>query len=161
VRAEEYEEAGAVTALAYREFGPRGDEGWDAYFVRLADVAGRDRVAPVYVAVEDGTILGTLTLELSERIPSGTHTNDQPLEPDQAHIRMLGVHPDARRRGVAAALMARAVDESKAAGKTRLTLNTSNRMEAAQKMYAGLGFNMTGDQAFDDGFRLLTYAKQL
>ena len=38
-RPEEYEEAGRVTALAYREFAD--GESWDRYLNRIADVAAR------------------------------------------------------------------------------------------------------------------------
>ena len=39
VRSEEYEEAGRVTADAYRPYA-RGDD-WDAYLLELANVADR------------------------------------------------------------------------------------------------------------------------
>ena len=157
VRPEEYEEAGEVTALAYREFGPRGEEGWDEYFVRLADVAGRADKALVLVAVEDGKILGTLTLELERRIDD----EHDPLEPGQAHIRMLGVHPKARGRGAGRALVDSAIDEARKARKRLLTLNTTQRMEAAQKMYESMGFERGPDRVFDDGFVLYSYSLKL
>lgn len=167
VRPEEYEAAGAVTALAYREFGPatsadpklrhRDEEGWEDYFERLADISERDGVAMVLVAVEDGRILGTVTLELQQRISLTLG----PLGADQAHIRMLGVHPDARRRGVARALMMRCIEESRAAGKSTLTLNTTPMMEAAQAMYEDLGFTRGPDEVHPDGFVLLYYSMPL
>lgn len=167
VRPEEYEEAGAVTALAYREFGPatsadpsmrhRDDEGWGEYFERLANVEERAGVAEVFVAVEEGRILGCVTLELEERI-STTHG---PLGEDQAHIRMLGVHPEARKRGIARALMERCIEESVAAGKRTLTLNTTQMMKAAQAMYESLGFTRGPDEVHPDGFVLLYYSLAL
>lgn len=167
VRPEEYQEAGAVTALAYREFGPatsadpklrhRDDDGWEEYFERLANVEERAGVANVFVAVEDRRILGTVTLELDERI-STTHG---PLGEDQAHIRMLGVHPDARKRGIARALMERCIEESKAVGKETLTLNTTPMMQAAQAMYESLGFTRGPDEVHPDGFVLLYYSLPL
>ena len=167
VRPEEYEEAGSVTALAYSEFGPatsadprlrhRDTDGWEEYFERLANVAERAEVAEVFVAVEDGRILGTVTLELDERI-STTHGS---LGEQQAHIRMLGVDPNVRRRGVARALMERCVDASNEAGKTVLTLNTTQRMEAAQQIYESLGFVRQPDEVHPDGFVLLSYSREL
>ncbi|MGH2737520.1 MAG: GNAT family N-acetyltransferase, partial [Actinomycetota bacterium] len=44
-----------------------------------------------------------MTVELSERIPGG-HPRP-PLNPDQAHVRMLGVHPDVQGRGIGRRLM--------------------------------------------------------
>lgn len=167
VRTEEYDQAGAVTALAYREFGPatsadpelrhRDDDGWAEYYERLANVAERAEVAEVFVAVEDGRILGSVTLELDERIG----TNQGPLGDQQAHIRMLGVDPDCRRRGVARALMQRCIDRSREAGKTLLTLNTTTMMEAAQQMYRSLGFERQPDEVHPDGFVLLSYSMEL
>ena len=74
---------------------------------------------------------------------------------------MLGVHPAARRRGIARLLMERAMRDARDAGKTRITLNTTGRMTAAQAMYGSLGFERTPDRVFPDGFVLLGYEKRL
>ena len=152
-RPEEYEEAGRVTALAYREFVPPGDTDFEEYLERIADVPERARRTAVLVAVESGRILGSVTLELESR----TEADDEPLAPDRAHVRMLGVHPEARRRGVASSLMDACVERARAAGKTRMTLNTTERMTAAQRMYESMGFERVPDRVFPDGFRLLGY----
>jgi ribosomal protein S18 acetylase RimI-like enzyme len=96
-RPDEYDEAGRVTALAYREFVRPGETLWESYVEEIADVRSRAEIADVIVALEDGRIVGSATLELGERIDAD---EDPPLEPDEAHIRMLGVGPDARGRGV-------------------------------------------------------------
>src|SRR5439155_12179445 len=90
VRPEEYDEAGRVTADAYREFVPgEGDEEWQRYLVSLADVAGRvDRTA-VLVAVRAGRVLGCVTLEEEGTVGD----DDLRPEPDATHVRMLGVDP--------------------------------------------------------------------
>ena len=74
---------------------------------------------------------------------------------------MLGVDPGFRRRGVARALMERCIDESKASGKTVLTLNTTHAMTAAQEMYESLGFVRQPDEVHPDGFVLLSYSMPL
>jgi ribosomal protein S18 acetylase RimI-like enzyme len=136
-RPEEYEEAGKVTALAYREFVPaEGGDDWEDYLGRMADIAERAQRTRILVAVEDGRILGTVTLELDGRV--GDWDGDPPLGPGEAHIRMLGVDPAARARGVG----------------TRL-------MGAAQRMYQRLGYERTEDHVFPDGFVLLGYRKEL
>lgn len=155
VRPEEHQEAGRVTAEAYREFVRPGDLGWEDYLRRLADVERRAREALVLAAVEDGRVLGTATLELGDRV-SGGHERD-PLAPDEAHLRMLGVDPDTRGRGVGRALVEACLEEARRAGKRRLTLGTTERMLAAQRMYESMGFRRGPDQVFDDGFRMLTY----
>jgi ribosomal protein S18 acetylase RimI-like enzyme len=158
-RPEEYGDAGKVTADSYREFA-RPESSWDEYLVRLADVADRVRRTRVMVAVEDGTILGTVTLELDGRTEGSTRRRDrenEPLAPGEAHVRMLGVAPEARGRGIGRMLMDACVEESLRAGKTLLTLNTTERMKAARAMYESMGFARADDMVFPDGFVLLSY----
>ena len=63
---------------------------WEDYLEQIADVAGRADRTTILVAVEDGRILGSATLELDGRIDED---EDGPLAPGEAHIRMLGVAP--------------------------------------------------------------------
>jgi ribosomal protein S18 acetylase RimI-like enzyme len=157
----EHVEAGAVTADAYREFIGPGDDDWERYLARIADVRSRADRTTVLVAVEDGRVLGSLTLELEGRVRDEDDEEIRPLDPDEAHIRMLGVGPDARRRGVARLLMAEAERVARSAGKDLLTLHTTRRMKAAQSMYEGLGYERDEDVVFPDGFVLLGYRKRL
>jgi ribosomal protein S18 acetylase RimI-like enzyme len=157
VRPDEHEEAGRVTALAYREFVQPGESAWEEYLDRIADVAARAERTHVLVAVEGARILGSATLELEERIDD----DDRPLGPDEAHIRMLGVHPDARGRGVARALMDACENRARAAGRTRMTLHTTHRMTGAQAMYERMGFERLPDRVFPDGFVLLSYERPI
>ena len=156
----DHAEAGRVTALAYREFVPADDDGdWTRYLARMADVAGRADRTHILIALEEGRIVGSLTLELEGRV--GDWDRDPPLAPGEAHIRMLGVDPAARARGVGTRLMAACEARARAAGKTFITLHTTQRMEAAQRMYARLGYERTEDHVFPDGFVLLGYRKEL
>jgi ribosomal protein S18 acetylase RimI-like enzyme len=158
-RPEEFADAGEVTAAAYAEFVRPEDADWKAYVEELRDVETRANRAIVLVAVEEprNRIVGTLTLELSARIDE----DSPPLPEDAAHIRMLGVLPDARRLGVARALMDDAERRARAAGKARLTLHTTGRMRAAQAMYDTLGFSRAPDRVYPDGFVLLGYERAL
>ncbi len=157
IRPDEYEEAGRVTALAYREFVLPGETDWEEYLEHIADVHGRSGRSLVLIAVEDGRILGSATLELGERIDD----DDPPLAADEAHIRMLGVHPDARGRGVANALIEACFDRARRAGRSRMTLHTTTRMPIAQGMYERMGFERLHDRVFPDGFVLLTFEKAI
>ena len=144
-----------MTALAYREFAD--SESWDRYLELIADVGARAHVGVVLIAVEEGRILGSATLELDQRIED----DDDPLPPDQAEIRMLGVDPDQRGRGVARAIMDACLAWAAKAGKTRMLLHTTQRMKAAQAMYEALGFERLPDRVFPDGFVLLTYERPI
>jgi ribosomal protein S18 acetylase RimI-like enzyme len=158
-RPEEHAEAGRVTAAAYRALlRPDDDlEDWGSYLARIADVADRARRTVILVAVLGDAIVGSATLELDGR----TEEDDDPLDPERAHIRMLGVDPAAQGRGAGRALMRACEERARAAGKTRITLHTTERMQAAQRMYAALGYARSEDHVFPDGFRLLGFEKEL
>ena len=141
VRPQEYAEAGRVAALSYREFVRPGEVDWDAYLGSIADVAGRVDRTVVLVAVSGGRLLGCVTLEVDRTIGD----DDGELEPGTAHVRMLGVDPEARGRGVGRALMMACVDLARARGKRDLTLRTTERMLVAQRMYAAMGFRRDPD----------------
>ena len=96
IRPGEETEAGRVTRLAYAEFADPGDPDWGGYLDQIGDVGGRSRRAPILVAVEEGGILGSATLE-----SEGAGLGDDPIEPGTANIRMLGVDPAARGRAPA------------------------------------------------------------
>ncbi|MGH7686165.1 MAG: GNAT family N-acetyltransferase [Candidatus Dormibacteria bacterium] len=157
VRAEEYTAAGQATANAYREFIPPGVTVWHAYLELIADVAGRAGKTTVLVALVDGAIAGTATVELDQRVEPAWR---DPVASDQAHLRMLGVDPAYRRRGVARALMQAVIELARAHNRTRLTLETTPQMLAAQRMYESMGFEARGREAFE-GMHLLNYELRL
>ena len=149
---DEHAEAGRVTAAAYQ--GLVRDP---AYLERIAAVADRALHTDVFVAIEEGEIVGSLTLELSRRV----NLRDDPLEAHRAHIRMLGVAPAHQGRGIGSALMHEAEARARAAGKREITLHTTEPMAAARAMYAGLGYERSPDEVLPDGFVLLGYRKEL
>jgi ribosomal protein S18 acetylase RimI-like enzyme len=154
VRESEFAAAGEATARAYREFERPEWPGYAAYVARIADIAKRSHVATVLVAVVDGVVAGSATLELTERIrPSSTG----PLAPDEAHLRMLGVSPEFRARGIARRLVTACIEAAHAAGKERLTLDTAPVMVAAQRLYTSMGFTPTPERPMPDGSVLLGY----
>jgi GNAT superfamily N-acetyltransferase len=155
-RPEEYEEAGRVTADAYREFAPPGDHGWETYLGEIADVAGRAGRTWVLVAAEDGAILGSATVEMDDRVLGD---DDEVLPPEMACLRMLGVDPAARGRGVGRALVDGSIDLARAQGKSVMTLRTTDTMHAARRLYRSMGFepDPARDVVFDSGFRLIAF----
>jgi ribosomal protein S18 acetylase RimI-like enzyme len=155
---DELDEAGRVTAEAYRALiRPGHDADWESYLERIADVRDRASRTVIMVAVDDGQVIGSATLELQAR----TDADDDPLDERRAHIRMLGIRPDAQGQGAGRALMEACEARAAEAGKTVMTLNTTRRMTAAQRMYERLGYERQPDRVFPDGFVLLSYAKRL
>jgi ribosomal protein S18 acetylase RimI-like enzyme len=154
VRESEYAAAGEATARAYREFVAPGSSGFEAYLARIADVGARADRATVLVAIVDGVIAGSATLELDSRI---TPTTADPLAPDEAHLRMLGVSPEQRGRGVARRLVTACIALARERGKRRLTLETTPLMIPAQQLYTTMGFTATGERHTPDGTVLLGY----
>jgi ribosomal protein S18 acetylase RimI-like enzyme len=101
----------------------------------------RDRVRPglaangrVLLAAElDGALAGTVQL-LHDTPPN---------QPHRAEVAKLLVHPAARRRGLARALMLRLEAEAVARGRSLLTLDTRTG-DTAEPLYAGLGYRTAG-----------------
>ena len=154
-RPEEYEEAGDVTAGAYMEFARPGDTGWEEYLGELRDVAGRADRTEIYVAAEDGRVLGCVTLELDGTVGD----DDKELSPELSCIRMLGVGQEARGRGVGRALVELCVDRSREAGKQTVTLRTTHLMKVAQTLYRDMGFERDPDRdvRLESGLKLIAY----
>lgn len=154
VRESEFAAAGEATARAYLEFKRPEWPGYEAYVARIADIPERAGVATVLVAVVDGVVAGSATVELTERIrPSSTG----PLAPDEAHLRMVGVSPEYRGRGIARRLVEACIEIARQAGKQRLTLDTAPVMVTAQRLYASMGFTAIAERPMPDGSVLLGY----
>ena len=68
IRPGEYVDAGEVTASAWGTSGSFKDEEGLSFRARVADVAGRDAVAAVYIVTKGRRIFGSVTLELEQRI---------------------------------------------------------------------------------------------
>ncbi|MEN9500595.1 MAG: hypothetical protein RIS83_2415 [Pseudomonadota bacterium] len=97
----------------------------------LADIAlGRKAI---WVAWVDGVLAGTVTLDLA--MP--------PNQPHRAEVAKLLVRPEARRRGVAQALMAALEVEAAQRGRRLLTLDT-RADDAGEALYRRLGWQEAG-----------------
>jgi GNAT superfamily N-acetyltransferase len=96
-----------------------------------ADVAAGARV--LLACWDDGVLAGTVMLELAF----------QPNQPHRAEVQKLLVHPSARRRGLARALMLRAEQEARRVGRSLLTLDT-RAGDAAESLYRAMGWQEAG-----------------
>ena len=124
---------GALTVRAYRTPFPDIDD--DEYATELADVARRVAVAVVLVALEGDDLLGGVTY-----VPGPASPLAEFDAPGAASIRMLAVEPLGRGRGVGEALVVACLDRARAAGRSEVVLHSSDRMEAAHRLYGRMGF---------------------
>ena len=90
-------------------------------------------VTTPYVAVLDGRIVGSALLTRSTKANS----------PHRAEIEKVIVHRDARRRGIAAALMTAVEDRARSDGRWLLVLDTISD-SPADALYRSLGWHETG-----------------
>lgn len=131
-RPEEWERAGAVCVAAY-DAADQLEPG-SPYVAVLADAAGRARDSIVLVAVEDGTVLGTVTI-----CPPGSASREIG-GPDEVEFRFLAVEPAAWGRGIAAALVAAVEEHARATGAQALAICVRDINTSAARMYERMGF---------------------
>ena len=141
VRPEEYAETGALLVEAYRSAGLESEDG---YLEHIRDVAHRSRAAQVLVAVDgDGRILGSVTYVDG---PDNAYAETE--RPGDAGVRMLGVRPEARGRGIGQALMDACIERARADGRDRLVLVTTGVFKHAARLYLRNGFRRARERDF-------------
>jgi ribosomal protein S18 acetylase RimI-like enzyme len=97
------------------------------------------------VAELDGQLAGYLRLKPMTRLPENAHV---------LGVLGLAVAPAARRKGVAARLLAAAEDQVRARGATKLSLRVLSTNHSAIRLYERLGFEREGllrDEFLVDG----------
>jgi GNAT superfamily N-acetyltransferase len=151
--------AGRVTVAANAEFAPRDPAGafapsWARYLAEMADTAGRAAQGVLLVAVDDGRVVGTVTLYLA--------AGSMQWRPDDAMFRFLAVDPAARGRGIGRALFRACLDRARAAGKRRMALHTTESMATARAMYERAGFKREPEGDVElPGVSIIAYAADL
>jgi ribosomal protein S18 acetylase RimI-like enzyme len=129
---DEYAAVGELTAGAYLADGAM--PGSDPYYDVLRDAAARAADAELWIAAEDGVLLGTVTW-----CPRGSSYREL-AGPDEGEFRALAVAPEARDRGVGELLVQRCLDRARAEGATAVVISTAEWMSAAHRLYRRLGF---------------------
>lgn len=147
--------AGALTAEAYHADRLINDD--DEYADELRDAARRAREATLLVAVlpgpDEDVVVGTITLA-----PAGS-SYAEVARPGEVELRMLGVAPEARRRGIAEALMRASMRETVALGAGAVVLSTLDAMTTAQRLYDRLGFQREPERDWGhEGVALRVYS---
>ncbi len=105
----------------------------EAFWIKTVLPALRNGGRLLLVARRAGLIVGTVQLDY----------DTPPNQPHRAEVRKLMVHPAHRRQGIAQALMAEIERRAAALGRSLLTLDTRSG-DAAQALYAALGYQVAG-----------------
>ena len=108
-----------------------------------ADQDGRDGEALHVIAIDDGRITGTCRVVF---------------DADLARLGRMAVEPDARGRGLGAAILDVAERESRVAGATRIRLHAQT---AARSLYERAGFEVRGGEFMEEGSPHVTMEKPL
>ena len=140
VHTSELAEVGALTVTAYAADDLLAED--DPYAEHLRDAVTRSREAEVYVAMLadlPGVLAGTVTF-----CPEGSPWSEL-ARPGEGEFRMLAVAPEARRRGVAEALVGVCLERSTELGYTAVVLCSLPQQEPAHRIYRRLGFRRTPD----------------
>lgn len=148
VTPEEYRTAGEVTVAAYRRL--LGDDLGPDYVRELVDVATRDAVCPVLVALDGEDLIGAVTY-----VPGPDNPYAEFDDPQAAAIRHLAVRPAAQGRGAARALLSAAITRARAEGRQRLLLHSTPPMVRAQQLYLRNGFLRTPELDWSSGHIIL------
>jgi ribosomal protein S18 acetylase RimI-like enzyme len=129
---------GDLTVAAYTADGFLRED--DPYVEHLRDAVTRAREAEVYVAVLfglPGDIAGTVTF-----CPQGSPWCEI-AQPGEGEFRMLAVAPEARGRGVAAALVSVCIERSRELSYGAVVLSSLPAQQPAHRIYERLGFRRT------------------
>ena len=153
-RAEELDAVGEITLAAYDEFIDGPEEG---YRDELADAAGRYRDAELWVAVDDGRVLGTVAY-----CPPGSPWRELARD-DEGEFRMLAVHPRARGAGIGQALADLCERRAREHGATAMVLSSLPGMASAHRIYGPLGYTRTPERDWSpvDDVHLIAFDKEL
>lgn len=114
-----------------------GDGDWilDPYLVDLLDVCGRFDIAETYVAVRNGTVVGSVAFYPDVALEGWSNLPD-----GWAGFRALIVDPHARGAGVGRALVDRCLERARELGRPTLGIHTVALLADAMRLYQRVGF---------------------
>jgi ribosomal protein S18 acetylase RimI-like enzyme len=133
-----------ITLAAYGPFLEREGTTSD-YAHELADAAGRDREAELWVAEDDGRVLGSVAI-----CPEGSSLREL-ARPGEGEFRMLSVDPEAQGRGIGKALVDLAVSHFRSQDASGVVLCSMSDMTGAHRIYERVGFARDPDLDWSPG----------
>lgn len=137
----EFAAVGALTASAYLADGLISED--DDYVRELTDAARRAEHAELLVAVDEGGLLGSVTV-----VRAGTEYAEISRE-GELEFRMLATAPAARGRGVGEALTRAVLDRAREAGASAVVMSSLDAMTTAHRLYTRLGFSRIPDRDWE------------
>ena len=145
---EEFELLGELTFNAYKPlFAATSlpeDLGW--YGAELRDVKARSGTSKIVVAEIESELVGVVSY--CADYASETKAS---LEKGTAGFRALATMPSVQGRGVGRSLVEWCIREARSTGKASIVLNTTEYMQAAQRLYRRLGFVEYPNISFEIG----------
>ena len=149
---------GELTRLAYEEYARVMEPAaWQALSTAIGDALASDEPVERLVAEEGGRIVGSAMLYAAAANAYG----DESRRARSPEVRLVAVHPDARGRGIARALMDECVRRAHATGASELGLHTSRSFRAAISMYESMGFERAPEHDFQPSGAELVEAYRL
>ena len=151
-RADEFEAIGRMMVAVYSGLDgfPRPESQPDTYkgLAGIGDEAAKPD-ARILVALEKERIAGAVVFyaNMAAYRPGGT----APHEIEAAGFRFLAADPDARGRGIAAALIEQCIALARAGRRRRLVVHATEAMKAARAIFAARGFRRAPDLDFVEG----------
>jgi GNAT superfamily N-acetyltransferase len=143
---EDLAEVSALLGGAYAEYFDMPAEGAAAeYLANIGDVWSRLGSSELIVAEEAGRLAGAVTF-----FPDARGDGDRWPEGWSA-IRLLGVRPDMRGRGIGRVLTQECLRRARALGATAVGLHTTDFMAVAKAMYERMGFERVPEFDFLPG----------
>jgi GNAT superfamily N-acetyltransferase len=138
-RPEEIDEVSELISRAYStlEEGFPWPEAFDMYLANVADVRGRWGTSRLWVAEDDGRLVGT-----AEYFPPGAagYYPDADVPDSWTALRGLAVDPEQRGSGLGTSLSEHVIGLARADGGTHMVLHSIPHMAAAIRIYESLGF---------------------
>jgi GNAT superfamily N-acetyltransferase len=148
IREEEKEQVRNLLVESYQQYehSYKNPESWNMYLENIKASVDNPNVDKILVAKSNQDILGSLQL---------FHSSEKAyLKPEleifSPIVRLLGVHPHARGRGVAQELLKASINYAKELGATSLYLHSSDRMDKAIRLYEWLGFKRDHTKEFQN-----------
>lgn len=136
-RDDELKAVGTLTEDVYRDDGylDRSDTSDEEYGEELRNATDRARDAELVVAVDEETLLGTVTW-----CPAGSPYRELATRDDQGEFRMLAVAPRARRSGIGRSLVRWCLERARAQDAREVVMCSMEQMTSAHALYTSLGF---------------------